>query len=49
MGSDITFAQFEANLATFGWYQEQSKEVKVLLYEYYVYKIRHKEIEKENK
>lgn len=49
MGSDVTFAQFEANLATFEWYSGQPKEIKVLLYEYYVYKIRHKEIEKENK
>ena len=31
------------------WYSAQPGNIKVLLFEYYVYKIRHKETEKENK
>lgn len=49
MGSDVTYDYFDTILGTYEWYNQQTKQVKVLLYEYYVYKIRHKEIEKENK
>ena len=49
MSSDVSFESFQQVLSTHDWYSQQPDNIKVLLFEYYVYKIRHKELEKENK
>lgn len=49
MGSDVTFSQFEGVLQAHEWYTQQPQNIKVLLFEYYVFKIKHKEQERELK
>ena len=49
MGSDISFDQFETVLEGHNWFVTQPEIVKVLLFEYYVFKIKEKELKKENK
>ena len=49
LGSDVAFENFKAALERHEWYLEQPDNIKVLLYEYYVYKIKHKEQERESK
>lgn len=46
MGSDTVYSQFNATLTPYPWFESQPENIKVLLYEYYVYKINHKEQEK---
>ncbi len=43
MGSDTQFTQFDTSLSAHAWFSEQPQNIKILLYEYYVYKIKHKE------
>ena len=47
--SDVSFESFQQVLSAHDWFSQQPDNIKVLLFEYYVYKIRHKEIEKDNK
>ena len=49
MNSSVSYDQFETVLETHDWYVEQPDNIKVLLFEYYVYKIKNKEVEKENR
>ena len=49
MGSETVYSQFNATLTPYTWFEQQPENIKVLLYEYYVYKINHKELEKQAK
>ena len=49
MGSDVSQAHFEGALESFEWFTSQPSNIKVLLFEYYIFKIRHKEQERELK
>ena len=49
LGSDVSQGHFEDVFNPHNSFAELPVEVKILLYEYYIHKIKHKEIEKQQK
>lgn len=46
LGSDVTITHFNEIFNVHQTYATLDESIKVLLYEYYIYKIKHKEMEK---